>query len=207
MKVIGIIRAKRGHDTSTNREPGRNNVQRVVTTRSRLMLPAAAGATKNEPRLFYRPLCRPMVNRSFSSHYYDYTDGRWVGYTYEGRIKVGKNLDSSLYPESAGTYVPGSSSVPVSFRTPDEARVTDAPATIPATKSNFSLLSTLLPSYPSSCLEREVARTPDAPHAIAVGRPRMQISSAHCLRAAPYCLSSPSSPFRLPPSLFAPRPQ
>jgi hypothetical protein len=35
------------------------------------MLLAAAGAAKNEPRLFYRPSASPMVNRSFSSHYYD----------------------------------------------------------------------------------------------------------------------------------------
>jgi len=63
--------------TSTNREFGSYNVQwssscSTITIDAVL---AAAVAAKNEPRLFYRPSGRPMVNQSFSSHYYDYPMG------------------------------------------------------------------------------------------------------------------------------------
>lgn len=116
-----------------------------------MLLLAAAGAAKNEPRLFYRPSGHPMVNRSFSSHYYDYPMGRV-------QREAGKEWKKKhgFIPLSgvSRSYLPAylsSSPALVSSRNPTKCIAQ-------ATKSNFSLLSTLLRTTLYPCLEREVAR-------------------------------------------------
>ena len=101
---------------------------------------------KKWPRLFYRPSGHPMVNRSFSSHYYDYPMG-WV------RREAGKGMKKIwIHPlvrsqPVLSTYL-GLPSALVLLCTP--MRYVAYASTIEATKSNFSLLSTLLRHTPVS---------------------------------------------------------
>lgn len=129
---------------------------------------------------FIAPRGRPMVNRSFSSHYYDYPMGR-VPRGVDKGVGWKKHGFSSPCPESAGPiYLPGPSCVgpcPSVWN-----NIADAP-TIEAAKSNFF---PFIDPFLDPLLEREVThamRHMPSPLAVRVCK---YFGGALCLRAAPY---------------------
>lgn len=107
-----------------------------------------------------------MVNRSFSSHYYDYPMGRVPRGMDKGWKKHGF---SSPCPESAGpNYLPGPSvsALVLPYGVTSRTRADDRGGEI-----QFFPFYRPSPRSPS----RKRGNPCDAPHAVAVGRPRMQI--------------------------------
>lgn len=126
-----------------------------------------------------------MVNRSFSSHYYDYPMGDGSGTARGGKGDGGKKRNSSPCPESQPVLSTWALRRPLSFFVSPMKYVAYAP-TIEATKSNFFPFIDPPRGLPLS-RRRKVAHA-DAPHAAVVGRSRICKFRRRivCLRAAPY---------------------